>query len=314
MQRLITLFFAASSLLVAQAPNPYRNAPPAPVENVGANLPAQVIGADDMITLSVYDSPEFSRSIRVGPDGNIRMPMLKQKIKAQGLLPSELEISIASALVEEKLLVDPFVTVTMSEYHSRPISVVGAVKNPITFQAVGVVTLIDAITRAGGLSEEAEGEILISKAGADRMTHLVQRISVRVLIDSPDPEKNITLTGGEEIRVPQAPRIIVAGNVKKPGSYPVKENSEMTVQKAIAMAEGLSQFWGNKAYIIRPDDVTGKKNEIEVPLKEIMSRKAQDMPLMARDILYIPDSSGKRNFDRLLGVAGSAATGLAIYH
>jgi polysaccharide biosynthesis/export protein len=314
MQRLITLFLAASYALVGQAQSPYRPTTPAPVENLGANLPAQVIGADDMITLSVYDSPEFSRSIRVGPDGNIRMPMMKQKIKAQGLLPSELEVAIAAALVDEKLLVDPFVTVTMSEYHSRPISVVGAVKNPVTFQAVGTVTLIDAITRAGGLSEEAEGEILISKTGADKVTRLVQRVSVRVLIDNPDPEKNILLTGGEEIRVPQAPRIIVAGNVKKPGSYPVKENSEMTVQKAIALAEGLSQFWGNKAYIIRPDEATGKKNEIEVPLKEIMSRKAQDMPLMARDILYIPDSSGKRNFDRLLGVAGNAATGLAIYH
>jgi polysaccharide biosynthesis/export protein len=314
MQRLVTLFLVASSLLVAQLQNQYRPAPPNPVENLNGNLPAQVIGADDMITLSVYDSPEFSRSIRVGPDGNIRMPMLKQKIKAQGLLPNELEVVIASALVEEKLLVDPFVTVTMSEYHSRPISVVGAVRNPITFQAVGTVTLIDAITRAGGVSEEAEGEILVSKTGADKMTRLVQRISVRVLIDNPDPEKNITLTGGEEIRVPQAPRIIVAGNVKKPGSYPVKENSEMTVQKAIAMAEGLSQFWGNKAYIIRPDETTGKKSEIEVPLKEIMTRKAQDMPLMARDILYIPDSSGKRSFDRFLGVAGSAAAGLAIYH
>jgi polysaccharide export outer membrane protein len=312
MQKLITLFVAASTILAAQ----HQNAPATQnqAETLLGNLPAQVIGADDMIMLSVYDSPEFSRAIRVGPDGNIRMPMLKQEIKAQGRLPSELEVEIAKALVEEKLLVDPFVTVTMSEYHSRPISVVGAVKNPLTFQAIGTVTLIDAITRAGGLTEEAEGEILVSRTGADKKTALVQRISTHTLIDNPDPEMNIALTGGEEIRVPQAPRITVAGNVRKPGSYAMKENSEMTVQKAIAMAEGLSQFWGNKAYIIRPDESTGKKNEIEVPLKEIMTRKAQDMPLMARDILYIPDSSGKRGLDRLLGVAGSAATGLAIYH
>lgn len=280
----------------------------------GANLPAQIIGADDMITLSVYDSPEFSRAIRVGPDGMIRMPMMKQRVKAEGLLPSELEVSISKALVDEKLLVDPFVTVTVSEYHSRPISVVGSVKIPVTFQAVGIVTLLDALTRAGGLTEDAEGEVLVSRTAADKKTSLVQRIPTRSLFDNPDPEMNIRLTGGEEIRVPQAPRLVVAGNVKKPGSYPVKENSDMTVQKAIAMAEGLSQYWGNKAYIYRPDDATGKKNEILVPLKDIMNRKAEDIRLMARDILYIPDSSGKRTLEKALGIAGATASGVAIFH
>jgi polysaccharide biosynthesis/export protein len=314
MLRHLVFFLTSFSLVSAQTQLQNRPVAPTPVENMTGSLPAQIIGADDLITLLVYDSPEFSRAIRVGPDGMIRMPMVKQRIKAQGLLPSELEVSIAKALVDEQLLVDPFVTVNVSEYHSRPISVVGAVKAPITFQSIGTVTLLDALTRAGGLTDDAEGEILVSRTGADQKTSLVQRISTRVLIDNPDPEVNIRLTGGEEIRVPQAPKIIVAGNVKKPGSYAVKENSEMTVQKAIAMAEGLSQFWGSKAYIYRPDDASGKKNEIIVPLKEIMSRKAEDMPLMARDILYIPDSTGKRNLERALGIAGSTASGLLIFH
>jgi hypothetical protein len=88
----------------------------------------------------------------------------------------------------------------------------------------------------------------------------------------------------------------------------------MTVMKAIAMAEGTAPFWGNIAYIYRPDDGTGKKNEIEVPLKAIINRKSQDMPLMARDILFIPDSSGKRNLEKALSIAGATASGLAIWH
>lgn len=319
MQRYLTpslaFFLPLLFLSICEAQNQSRTIPQNLNPDVaGANLPAQIIGADDMITLSVYDSPEFSRAIRVGPDGMIRMPMLKQRVKAEGLLPSELEVSISKALVDEKLLVDPFVTVTVSEYHSRPISVVGSVKTPVTFQAIGTVTLIDAITRAGGLTEDAEGEILVSRTAADKKTSLVQRIPTRSLIDNPEPEMNIRLTGGEEIRVPQAPRLVIAGNVKKPGSYPVKENSDMTVQKAIAMAEGLSQYWGNKAYIYRPDDRTGKKNEILVPLKDIMNRKADDVKLMARDILYIPDSTGKRTLEKALGIAGATASGVAIFH
>src|ERR1700683_4623359 len=122
------------------------------LEPAAPNLPAQRIGPDDLIGLSVYDSPEFTRTIRVGPDGTIRLPMLQQRVNAEGLMPGELERAIADALVGEQLLVDPFVTVTVVEYHSRPISVVGAVRKPVTFQAIGLVTLIDALTRAEGLS------------------------------------------------------------------------------------------------------------------------------------------------------------------
>ncbi len=201
------------------------------VEPLGANLPSQVIGPDDLIALSVYDSPEFSRTVRVGPDGTIRLPMLKQKIQAAGVLPSDLRSPVAKALVDEKLLVEPFVTVTMAEYHSFYRSACGAVKNPLTFQAVGSVTLIDAVTRAGGLTDEAEGELIVSRASVGTQAALLQRISIRELIDQADPAVNLKLTGGEEIRVPAAPRITVTGNVKKPGSYPLKENSEMTASQ-----------------------------------------------------------------------------------
>src|ERR1035438_8835074 len=60
-------------------------------ETQGANLPAQPIGANDLIAVSVYDAPELTRTVRVGADGLIRLPMLKQRVKAQGLMPGELE-------------------------------------------------------------------------------------------------------------------------------------------------------------------------------------------------------------------------------
>src|SRR3954453_7475100 len=104
------------------------------------NLAVQKIGANDLVGITVYDSPEFSRTVRVATDGTLRLPMLKQRIKAEGLLPSELETAVAEALKAEQLVVDPYVTVTMAEYHSRPISVAGSVKTPLTFQAIGTVT------------------------------------------------------------------------------------------------------------------------------------------------------------------------------
>ena len=71
----------------------------------GANLPVQRIGPNDLIAVSVYDAPELTRTIRVGEDGMIRLPMLKRRIKAEGLLPADLEAELSDALRAEELLV-----------------------------------------------------------------------------------------------------------------------------------------------------------------------------------------------------------------
>jgi polysaccharide export outer membrane protein len=263
---------------------------------VVSNLPAQKIGANDLIAVSVYDSPEFTRTLRVGSDGLIRLPMLKQRIKVDGLMPQQVETAIAEALQAEGLLVDPYVTVTVAEYHSRPISVMGAVKRPTTFQAEGPTTLLEALSRAEGLTAEAGPEILVSRTqtGPDGAPAAqVQRIPVKALIDAADPEMNLPLAGGEEIRVPEAGKVFVVGNVKKPGAFPLQDNSEISILKALALSEGLTAFAAKQAFIYRREG-NGAKNEIPIELKKIMDRKAPDVPLLANDILYIPDRSGKR--------------------
>ena len=303
---------------------PAQTTAPAPVyrtisvEPSSTNLPAQPIGPDDLIGLSVYDSPEFTRTIRVGPDGCIRLPMLKQRIKADGLMPNQLETAVAEALVKEQLLVDPFVTVTVVEYHSRPISVVGAVRLPVTFQAIGLVTLIDAITRAGGLTEDASGEILVSRTDDKSEPTLAQRIQYRQLIDAADPQLNLRLTGGEEIRIPAVAKIFVIGNVKRPGAFPITDNGAMTVLKAIALSEGLSAYSSKVAYIQRAGDQNSGRLEIPVELRKIMDRKAPDVELQPKDILYIPDNTGRRLtasvLERLAGFGSATASGVLIWH
>src|SRR6266567_5095383 len=110
-----------------------------------SNLPLQRVGPEDLLGLQVYDAPEFTRTVRIAADGTIRMPMMKAPIRVQGLFPTEIELLVAEALEREKLFVDPFVTVNVVEYHSRPISVIGAVRAPVIFQAIGNVTLLDAL-------------------------------------------------------------------------------------------------------------------------------------------------------------------------
>ncbi len=308
------LYLAAATSAFAQIPQIMKTTPPQEV----ANLPAQRIGASDLIAVSVYDAPELTRTVRVDADGFIRMPMLSERIKAAGLMPSDLEAAIVKALQAEQLIVDPFVTVTVSEYESRPISVAGAVKQPIRFQAIGKVTLLDAITRAGGLSQEAGPEILVSRAEPEAgAANFVQRIPVRGLFEAADPELNIPLRGGEEIRIPESGKVYVVGNVKKPGAFPVQDSAQTSVLKVLALAEGLEPYASKEAFIYRREEGPGgKKNEIPIELTKIMQRKAPDAPLYANDILYVPDNTGRRTamtaLEKFLLFATGASTA-AIY-
>lgn len=289
------------------------------VDSSTANLPAQKIGPHDLIALSVYNQPALTRSVRVDADGYLRLPMLERRLRAAGLLPAELEAAIAEAWRAEKILVDPIVTVAMAEYHSRPINVAGAVRNPVTFQAVGPVTLLDALTRAGGLSPEAGLEILVTRSQpgeGGKPTALTQRIAVKGLIDAADPELNLPLHGGEEIRVPEAGKIFVVGNVKKPGAFRIQEGSETTVLQMLALAEGLVPYAAKQAYIYRRE-AAGTKNEISIELAKIMDRKAPDVPLVANDIFYIPDNRSRRAsmtaLEKIVSFAAGTVSGVLIY-
>jgi polysaccharide export outer membrane protein len=282
-----------------------------------ANLPAQRIGANDLIAISVYGSPELTRTVRVGADGMIRLPMLKQAIKADGFLPGELEKVCADALKAEQLIVDPLVTITVVEYQSRPISVMGAVRKPVTFQATGNVTLLEALARAEGLSADAGAEILVTTSQpADRdAKSMVRRIPVKALLAGADPALNVSLTGGEQIRVPDAGKIFVVGNVRKPGAFTIGADSGTTILKALALSEGLLPYAANRAVIYRRE-AAGSVNEMPVELNKIMDRKAPDFAMMPNDVLYIPDAKGKRAgwtaVERIL-LFGSGATTALIY-
>ncbi len=291
--------------------------PAAAPEPHAPTLPAQEVGPDDLVGVTVYGAPELSRSVRVDSEGKIRLPMLKRKIPAAGLLPVQLESEISRALEEEQILVAPVVTVGVVEYRSRPISVAGAVRRPVSFQASGFVTLLDALTRAEGLSPGAGPEILVSKArkAGEGATVLVERIPVKELLDTADSKWNIRLTGGEEIRVPEAGKVFVVGNVRKPGAFTISDPAETSVLTMLALSEGLLAYSSDRAYVYRREAAPGGR-EIGIELKKIMDRSAPDVPLLAGDILYVPEKKGRRAtmsaIEKLL-IFGSAASAAAIY-
>jgi polysaccharide biosynthesis/export protein len=283
-------------------------------------LPPQRLGAGDLVNVSVYAAPELSRPVRVTTDGSVRLPLLNKPIQAANRMPDDVANSIAEELKAEQLLVEPLVSVTVTEYGSRPVVVTGAVRHPTTFQAYGdTTTLLTALAKADGLTPEAGPDLLVTipqTSAGGTQTRSVQRIALKSLMSGSDPNLNLQLHGGEEIRIPEAEKVYVLGNVKKPGAFPVRDAADSSVLKVLALSEGLMPFAMKEAYIYRPD-ASGVRQEIPVPLSQIVDRKSPDVPLQGGDIFYVPDNRSRRLtvswLERIAGFGSTTASGLLIW-
>jgi len=277
------------------------------------SLPDHKVVPNDLLSITVFDEPELTRpGIRISEDGSIVMPELTNRQKVEGLLPRQIEAKIKQAYIDDQILVNPIVSVSIMEYAAKQISVIGDVHIPGQFNITQPISLYEALAKAGWTTVEAGPTVLFSKSPSD----VPQIINLDDLQKSTDSSLNVTLTGGELINVPDAPKDWVTGNVTHPQAVPVKRPGDATVLKVVASVEGLTQYYAKVAYIYRADTLNGPRHEIPVPLKDIMHRKAQDIPLVADDILLIPDDGGylRRQFlSELQSLSGGAASATILY-
>jgi polysaccharide export outer membrane protein len=172
--------------------------------------------------------------------------------------------------------------------------------------------------RAEGLTGDAGTEVLLSRTKSAEGERELIRIPVIELMQMAKPELNYVLKGGEEIRIPDAQKVYVVGNVKKPGAYTVRDGTPMTILKVLALAEGLERYAQKDAYIYRAEGSGGARKEIVVQLSRLMERKRPDELLQPEDVLYIPESKGKKATLGALEKAASfgmaTASGVLIWH
>jgi polysaccharide biosynthesis/export protein len=286
----------------------------------GLALPAESLGNDDLLQITVPYCPELSDKFRIGSDGKLALPLLPQSIPAAGLTPAQLAAVIKEALLRERIMANPSVNIAVLEYRSRTVIVLGAVLHPLAFQATGETTLLDAIAMAGGLSPSAGKTIVVVSHHVTPQGPLetsMQTIVVQDLLLKANSTDNLKLQGGEEIRVSEIGKIFVTGNVVHPGMYAMQGDGDTTVLKALALSQGLQAYTTSLAYIYRRPTATGEREEIPIPLSRIIARKERDVPLLPDDILYVPEAKGRRLAAKVLnqitGFGQTTATGLLIY-
>jgi polysaccharide export outer membrane protein len=237
-----------------------------------------------------------------------------------------LQDKLAELLQSNGLVSTPQVSVSLKEQHSQPITVIGSVKTPTVIQAIRQTTLLQVLSQAGGVTDDAGNVVVITRPpsvpeGSEEAVAAKElgepqtfMISLSDLLDTGNSTFNIPVLGGDVVSVPRAGIIYVVGAVARPGGFVMQNDRDrMTTLKILSLAGGTTNSAKERqAVILRKNLETGKRDEVPVDLKKVMQLKTEDVMLLPSDILYIPDSSGKKALRRAGDVAIGLTTGLAL--
>jgi polysaccharide export outer membrane protein len=168
------------------------------------NLPppmlSTVVGPGDLFEVSVLCEKDLPKVFRVQPDGTIDFPYV-DRVTVGGLEPQQIEEVIKKALVDRKILSDPQVTLVVTQYNSKKVSIVGAVQKPGSLPWSEGMKLVEAISLAGGLTSLADGDhVRITRVvGANRT--VTATVSVDDITDG--QLGDVPLQAGDTIKVDQ---------------------------------------------------------------------------------------------------------------
>ena len=290
----------------AAGPPSSPHATPDAAPNTGSS-PELLIGAGDLLEVSLYGAADFKTDVRVNSAGEISLPMVGT-VAVGRLSVEQAEKLIERKLSEKGLYNDPHVTVFDKEYATQGTSVLGEVQKPGIYPLLGARNLYDAISAAGGTTPKAGNYVLITHR--NDLEH-----SVRVPLSTGRPESvkdNVTIEPGDTIVVSKAGIVYVVGDVRQPGGFVMENGKGITVLQAIALAQGIGPNAAlNSAKLVRK--TPEGPEEVPLALKKILAAKAPDPQLQADDIVVVPDSAGKGAFKRGAEAALQVATGIAIW-
>jgi polysaccharide export outer membrane protein len=284
-----------------------QTAPAQPAVAGGGAHPLRLSAGDllDVKVLGTVD-PDFSPKLRVDDSGAITLPYAG-RVRVAGRTAEDAALLIEATFRDKDILKDPHVSVSVLEYATQGVTVVGEVKNPGVYPMLGTHSLLDLISAAGGVTPTAGKGVTITHRDDPNHPQIVN-IETR---PGSTAGFNVDVQPGDTIVVSHAGIIYVLGEVGKPGGFLIENSDRLTVLQAISLAQGTSRTASpDKSKLIRKT-ATGRE-ELPIQVKKILADKAPDMMLADGDILYVPGSGPKNALRDVEAILPSAA-GAAIY-
>jgi polysaccharide export outer membrane protein len=265
-----------------------------------------LIGPGDLLHVQVFDTPELGQDARVTDTGEFPL-LLGGNVRVSALTPAEAARSIEAALLNGHILLHPRVAVTVAEYTTQKVSVLGEVKAPGAYAINTPRSVLDVLTLAGGLTELADRKVLIERHGTGEKVPYFVSNKPDVAMDTA-----VRVKPGDTLYVARASLVYVLGDVGRPGGYTMTNNeAQLSVLELLARAGGTTHTAvPSDAKLIRKTN--GTYATTALPLSAMQKGKKADLPLQADDIVYVPFSYLRNAAVSASGLAASLGSA-AIY-
>ncbi len=235
------------------------------------------VGDGDILKVTVYDHPDLTTVVRLSSGGQIHFPLIGQ-VQIGGLTVYQAADVIASRLSGD-YIINPQVSVFIEEFRSKKVTIMGEVDKPGLYELSGLTTLLELISKAGGLQKDAGDRVTIHRKAEGRKAEEALTINLKDLMESKDASADVLILDGDNVYVAKAGIFYVTGEVKRPDTYRLEEG--LTVIKAITMAGGFTNLAAKtRVKIIRK--INGQEHVIE--------RVSMYEPVLPDDVMVVPES------------------------
>jgi polysaccharide export outer membrane protein len=236
------------------------------------------LGPGDIIKITVFDYPDLSTEERVSESGTVSFPLLG-KLAVGGLSADEARNLIASDLEAQGFIKQAHVTVLVTQFVSRQVSVIGEVNKPGKYPLDKTSTIVDLLSMAGGVSSSGGDKAILIRPATEGGKETKTEIDLYALFQGGE-SKHLEVINGDIIYVPRALVFYVYGEVQRPGMIRLERN--MTVTHAISAAGGLTPKGTENGIKLKRRDAHGDMQTLEdVGMEE---------QVKPDDILYVRES------------------------
>jgi polysaccharide export outer membrane protein len=266
------------------------------------------IGSGDLLHIQVYDTPELEQHARVDDAGNVPMLFIGA-VAVKGKTPAQAAALIADAMIAKQMMHHPQVAVSVEQYATQEVSVLGEAGHPGVFSITTPRPILDVLSMAGGLNNLADHNIIIQRQGstAHQETYFVAN-------NPADSAREMTVSPGDTIIIPRTSLVYVIGDVARPGGYPLFNNdSPSTLLQTLAEAGSPNRSAVlSGARLMRKNGAVYQQTPLD--LNKLQKGKEPDLPLQANDVIFVPFSYAKNFVINGSSVAASVASAAIYVH
>lgn len=236
-----------------------------------------VLGAGDVIKVTVFQSPELSLELRIPDSGVVGYPLLGS-VKLGSLTIAQAERRLADGLLAGKFLKQPQVSILVTQLRGSQASVLGHAVRPGRYALeLANTRLSDLMALAGGVAPD--GSNLVTVVGQRGGQPFRERIDFRRIFAGRDPVADIVIQANDVVYVDRMEQVYIYGEVQKPGALRLERG--MTVLQALAAGGGPTLRGTHRGIQLNRADATGALQKLTPSLQD---------PLQPDDVIYVPES------------------------